>query len=527
MHASCSCSWESKTIPPRRDNDWDLQSRFKLKSKLKMYLLPGLSFGVILYWLLSTYTLGSLGREDRLGLEGLLEETRGGPGHSGVGGFIVERSWAQYSPYFPVEEYKAPPSGCTIDQINIIQRHGARFPTSGSSKTIISAVTKLKAVQDTLVDPKMDFIRNYTYDLGTDDLVEFGAVQSSQAGEEAFNRYSHLVSPDNLPFIRADGSERVVLSATNWTEGFSIASSLNIPLSSILIIPQDSNDTLDDNMCPAAGSSDEQTGEWLGAWGPDVTTRLEEGAPGANLTLEETYALGTLCAFDTVAHTSTPPNPSTSKDTRTSKLKLKLSPWCNLFTQTDFKALEYAGDLDKFYGTGYGQPLGPVQGVGYINELLARLTDSPVKDHTQTNRTLDSNEETFPLGRGLYADFSHDNQMIAIYSAMGLFPQSSPLPPVPPSNKPDPSRTWKVSEMVPFGARMVVERLSCSGSSYASASGSTDKDKFVRVLVNDKVMPLAFCGASQEGSCRLDKFVESQAYARNDGEGDFEKCFDV
>ena len=75
----------------------------------------------------------------------------------------------------------------------------------------------------------------------------------------------------------------------------------------------------------------------------------------------------------------------------------------------------------------YGQELGPVQGVGYVNELIARLTDSPVHDSTQTNRTLDSNATTFPLNRTFYADFSHDNEMIAIYSAIGLFRPPQPL----------------------------------------------------------------------------------------------------
>ena len=69
----------------------------------------------------------------------------------------------------------------------------------------------------------------------------------------------------------------------------------------------------------------------------------------------------------------------------------------------------------------YGNPLGRVQGVGYVNELLARLTQTPVRDHTQTNRTLDGAPATFPLNRTLYADFSHDNQMAAIYAALGLF----------------------------------------------------------------------------------------------------------
>jgi hypothetical protein len=37
-----------------------------------------------------------------------------------------------------------------------------------------------------------------------------------------------------------------------------------------------------------------------------------------------------------------------------------------------------------------------------VNELVARLTDSPVTDNTCTNRTLDASPETFPLGKRLF-----------------------------------------------------------------------------------------------------------------------------
>lgn len=164
--------------------------------------------------------------------------------------------------------------------------------------------------------------------------------------------------------------------------------------------------------------------------------------------------------------------------------------------------------MDKFYGTGYGQGLGRVQGVGYVNELLARLMGRSVRDGTQTNRTLDEDAESFPLGRGIYADFSHDNEMVAIFSAMGLFVQRGALDP----SEPDEGRTWYASRMVPFGSRMVVEKLVCEGGEY------------VRVLVNDEVQPLEFCGG--EGLCEIGAFVESQSYARNNGEGDWEACFD-
>ena len=152
-----------------------------------------------------------------------------------------------------------------------------------------------------------------------------------------------------------------------------------------------------------------------------------------------------------------------------------------------------------------------------MNELLARLTGQPVRDNTQTNRTLDASPETFPLNRTLYADFSHDNTMVSIYSALGLFRQH-----LLPGQKLDPNhpsllRTWILSSMVPFSGRVVVEKLECTAIPLPAAT-------FVRILVNDAVQPLEFCGGVA-GLCELHTFVESQWYARHDGNGDFERCF--
>lgn len=102
--------------------------------------------------------------------------------------------------------------------------------------------------------------------------------------------------------------------------------------------------------------------------------------------------------------------------------------------------------------------------------------------------------------------------MISIYSALGLFLQPHDLDPT----QPDEGRTWKDSLLVPFSGRMITEKLACSGSG--------KQGEYVRVLVNDAVQPLAFCGASRDGVCALADFVESQSYARNNGEGDWALC---
>lgn len=113
----------------------------------------------------------------------------------------------------------------------------------------------------------------------------------------------------------------------------------------------------------------------------------------------------------------------------------------------------------------------------------------------------------------MYADFTHDNQMTAIAAAMGLFDDSrSALDPA----SPDDARSWVVSEIVPFAGRFVVEKMRCG----------REAEERVRVLVNDAVQRLKFCeGAGEDGLCALDKFVESQAWARNSGDGLYEQCF--
>lgn len=101
--------------------------------------------------------------------------------------------------------------------------------------------------------------------------------------------------------------------------------------------------------------------------------------------------------------------------------------------------------------------------------------------------------------------------MIAIYSALGLFKQARPLDPI----KLDSKRSWIVQRLVPFGARMVVEKISCGLDQH--------EKNYVRVLVGDEVQHLEFCD-DVSGWCDLDDFVRLQAYARSDGAGDWEKC---
>ena len=62
-----------------------------------------------------------------------------------------------------------------------------------------------------------------------------------------------------------------------------------------------------------------------------------------------------------------------------------------------------------WYDSGFGSPVARVQGIGYVQELVARLTHTPIALHnSSTNATLNDNPVTFPLGQSLYVDATHE-----------------------------------------------------------------------------------------------------------------------
>lgn len=427
--------------------------------------------------------------------------------------------WGPYSPYFsvPSEIDNSIPEQCTINFVQILSRHGARDPTSNKGAVYYATIQRIQN-SVTSYGTGYGFIRDYVYSFGADQLTTFGQQELVNSGLKFYGRYGELARAET-PFVRASGQDRVVESAQNWTQGFhqarlsdraaGVDASYPYP---ILAISEaaGSNNTLNHDLCTAfeegsdSGVGDEAEEMWKDVFLGNITARLNVGLPGANLSAAETVYMMDMCPFDTVADAQG-----------------RLSGFCGLFTADEWRGYGYLQSLGKWYGYGPGNPLGPTQGVGFTNELVARLTGRPVVDWTSTNRTLDGDAATFPLDRRLYADFSHDNDMTAIFSAMGLFNASTDPPQQQQQQQHQPIMTragdYSASWTVPFAARMYVEKMTCKGK------GEGEGEELVRVLLNDRVVPLQNCGADELGRCRLERFVDSLSFAR-DG-GNWSACF--
>jgi len=423
----------------------------------------------------------------------------------------VSHSWGQYSPFYrtPSKISDEIPHHCKVTFAQILSRHGARDPTADKSLAYHELIKELKKNVERF-HGKYAFLTGYEYTLGADQLTLFGQQQMVNSGIKFYERYREL-GREIVPFVRASGQKRVVDSATNWTQGFHETflrdkrhGRDNFPYEIEVISEEDGrNNTLSDRLCTAFESGPvSQIGhnaqhQWMDIFVPPIQHRLNSDLPGANFTQDDVINFMDLCPFETVA-----------------SAKGSLSPFCNLFSENEWHQFDYYQTLGKYYGYGPGNPLGPTRGVGWANELIARLTNSAINDSTSTNHTLDDNPATFPIDvkHKLFADFSHDNDMTGIMGALGLYNLTNPLP-ITFVESADNVDGYSAAWTVPFAARVYVEKLQCVG----------EQDELVRVLVNDRVIPMSVCGGARNGFCSVGDFISSLAFARNGGRWD--RCF--
>lgn len=361
------------------------------------------------------------------------------------------------------------------------------------------------------------FIKDYVYDLGANDLTAFGQQEMINSGIKFYDRYETLTKI-YTPFFRSSSDDRVVESALNFSQGFHSARlateyvDLEYPYP-LEIISEDAgqNNTLYAQLCTAyedgvpSNTASDAEDDWLDVWVTPTRTRVNDNLVGAALSKKQIIYLMDQCPFNTIA-----------------TLDGTLSEFCTLFTETEWGYYDYYRSLSKFYADLQGNYLGPTQGVGYAAELLARMTQSRtyVTDAnsylSSINHTLDDYQSTFPLGieleYPLYADFSHDDDLSSIFAALGLYNATALL-----SNTTEESTTqtngYSAGWTVPFGARAYFEKMVCAGES----------EELVRVVINDRVVPLQNCGADDLGRCALSAFVDSQTFV-TDG-GLWSQCF--
>ncbi|KAK1570308.1 LOW QUALITY PROTEIN: histidine acid phosphatase [Colletotrichum navitas] len=380
--------------------------------------------------------------------------------------------WSWNSPFYPVPSEIDPsiPAGCEATFVQVLSRHGSKYPKTQEmqeAKAIIKHIrTTVTHGEGLEILKSNDLIPRY--------LSPFGKKEALDSGISFYKRYRHLAT-NHDPFIRSVSEERGDPDTTRRIQ--------------IIPMTKGFNNSLHHGGCPAFektvnARTSEAPVQWIQEYSRPITEQANKALlPRANLIPSQIKRLMSLCPINTVIN----------------GIESKV---CNLFTTEEFKNDEYGDTLSKYYSWGPGNPLGPTQGVGFTNELIAQLTQQLVVNHTSTNTTLTGDPKTFLLNKKIYANFT-----------CGLFNGAEPLSQthMTPLAR---AKGFSMSRLIPFASRMYVEKLQCSGEA---------NEEFVRVLVNDRVMLPSGCKVDRHGRCKLSEFVEGLKFARAGGH--WNKCF--
>ncbi|CAK3886707.1 multiple inositol polyphosphate phosphatase [Lecanosticta acicola] len=485
----------------------------------------------------------------------------------------ISRYWGQISPYrdnaadiFGVQDVGLP-DGCQVEQVHTLQRHAQRFPTSAFDDGANDERFAAKVYNFTQASPAakfsgpLSFLNSYRYELGEGLLTGIGAQTEFASGVQFWNLYGRTLynatkaqlsyngSYSNgtarpKPVLRTTGQSRIENSQISWALGFFGPSFQEVPdptlsaftngsLFDVVIIPEGGTEN---NTLASYDSCFRDVLEDVAYLGDDLlffqyvprylrnaTARVQKYAPqGFTFNVNDTYAMQSICAYENAY--------------------IGMSDFCNLFTQDEWAGFEQTLDIEYYYDYAFGNPTGRAQGLGYQQELLARLTNQYIySSNSSVNSTITNNPRQFPLGRPFYADFTHDDIIISVLTSMSVdyFRDDPSLTQYPP----DPKRHFILSELTPFGARMFTEVIGCTSPSPAAVHSqrtsyyptqygynpSNATNKFIRMRLNNGIIPLdtirgGQCRGRSDGLCPMEKFIASQEQAMQLANYDF-ACF--
>jgi acid phosphatase len=333
-----------------------------------------------------------------------------------------------------------------------------------------------------------------------------GTLQAFSTGVNLRTRYRHLLDAalarEKSINLWASGSHRVIETAKYFGAGFFGIDYSAKGVAKLHIIPETAdlggNTLTPGDTCLTYANKSNPLGHDYGyaqlsafrsTYLPSISARLALTNPAFPLSETEVYTMQELCGFETIA--------------------LGSSPWCTIFPQTEMESFEYARDLLHYYRAGPGNPYAATMGFLYLNATMHLLRQGGAK------------------AGELFFSFVHDGDIVPLLAALDLLPQTPHLPTTHVLH----NRTWRTSDVVPMGGRIIFERLICparqacwDNAAYGYPNHvyceAAREEVFVRINVNDGAVGMPGCDSGPSGSCALEDFV-ARVKRRGDEAGDF------
>ncbi|KAK8119933.1 phosphoglycerate mutase-like protein [Apiospora kogelbergensis] len=415
--------------------------------------------------------------------------------------FNMKRSWGNLSPWYsvPSADYGLPdanpliPDGCSITQLHLLYRHGARYPTSDAAPAQFAAKIANATKKGFETKGDLSFLSTWTYKLGAELLTPFGRSQEFLLGLEHRQLYGGLLNnfteQGAIPVFRTESQDRMVKTAVNFAAGFFGVPEYMDEVSIEILVeaPHVNSSGSPYYVCPNAGVKDKgfigtAVSKAYAALAFNATqARLNSQISGMKFDAKDVISMLELCSYETVA--------------------LGYSAFCGLFSEEDFLNYEYYYDLRFYYENGPGSPVAAAQGKGYLQEFVARFTQEYPTPSSALNETFDNSSTYFPLNQSIYADATHEVVVLDTLTAFNL----SALFKGPPLSLTQNERrnSFSTSKVIPFATHFTAQVLECP---------TYQPTKQIRFIVNDAVLPInesyAGCEANPHGLCSFDNVVE-------------------
>lgn len=377
------------------------------------------------------------------------------------------------------------PEGCQPVHINMVLRHGSRYPSGGDREEIDELLTSLNKIY-TVNKPfryqnlSLPWDRPGVWsDAEPSELTSVGENEQYNIAKrfrsrfpEVFvknywNKYYKFVSSDKM---------RTAQSAMSFAFGLfkargPVTTSKFQPVA--ITFSGRENDKLLSSYkwCPRYEIDVEEHGvEEVEKFikGPELrnlTKRLEERLQitgKLSLNLDFVEKIFRLCAFGVMNRGD--------------------NSWCALLEDEDIRILEYQGDLENYYEHSYG------------NQLNQKIECTLLSDITQNLRDFSQGKTDL---RGVFR-FTSSGTLISLLTILGLFKDSVPLR--ADNYQQQNKRQFTVSNMVPMSANIAVVMYVCNSTEKAGK-----REHKLQALVNEKPVALPCCHGNV--TCGLNEFL--------------------
>lgn len=353
------------------------------------------------------------------------------------------------------------PNTCKVVQVQLLSRHGERYPTRGKGEIYKQIHAKLTGVT---WKHELDWLNDLEYfvkddaNLGLETTPEnsngpyAGVKNMKNHGKWFRDRYNSLYENNSILPIFTSNSKRVYQSSIAFLEGF-LGPDFD-KHSKINIINEDfssgANSLTPWKSCLAYNESsnvivDNFNNDYLNG----IVNRLSP----ANITRSDAFELFEYCAYEINV---------------TGKSKV-----CNLMELNEFASFAYHKDLKKYYSSGPGNSWSYIAGSNLVNASLQLLNEDESKNK-------------------IWLSFTHDTDIDHYLTFLEIFTPDDDLP----VDKILFNRNYIHAFIAPQAARIYTEKLKC-GSEY-----------FVRFMINDAIIPLNYCNSGPGFSCGLNQFNE-------------------